>query len=157
MTIGNASITSVDGHEKRVLSQPSSPQRVGASRIGDKQLRVSNNPFMTSLRSTTDTHASVDSASMEALPAVDSFPINLSESASRVSGSAGLFVSGGNLASTGLALGIHDGRKHTSASVVPSPVAPPLLPSKGDVLSIAAIEIMMNCMLTQHQNHADER
>ena len=36
MIVGNASVMSVDGHEKRVLSQPSSPQRVGALRIGDK-------------------------------------------------------------------------------------------------------------------------
>ena len=54
-------------------------------------------------------YISVDSALKEKLPATKSFPFNLSESASHAFGSIGQFVSGGNLATTGLALDMHDG------------------------------------------------
>ena len=84
----------IDASEKRVLSQPISSitARRGALRIGGKLARISKSAFMTPVRSATDMHVLVGSASMEELQAVDSFPINLSESVSRA---AGHLVSGG--------------------------------------------------------------
>ena len=150
----------VDTSDKRSLSHsPSSiTARHVALRIGGKLSRISKIPFMTPVRSTTDMHTSVGSAIMEELPAVASFPFNLSESASRASGSIGQIASGGNLATTGLTLGIHDGVEQVSSSAIQSPVGPIVFPSKGQhVLSMAAIEIMMSRIFAQHQIHADER
>ena len=151
---------SVDTSDKRSLSQPASPitARHDALRTCGKLSRISKSQFMTPIQSTTDMHTSVGSAIMEELPAAESFPFNLSESASHAFGSIGQFVSGGNLATTGLALGIHGGVEQASSSAISCPVVPIVSPStRQDVLSMAAIEIMMNRMFAQHQIHADER
>ena len=73
---------------------------------------------MSPVRSEPDMHTSVGSAMMEELPAVESFPFNLWESASRASGSIGQFVSGVNLTTIGLILDIHYGIEQVSSSAI---------------------------------------
>ena len=82
-----------DHSEKRALSQPASPVRDGILRIGGKQSRIHKSLFSIPLQS--------QYVSVETLPQIQSFP-SASDSSSH-------FVHGGSLASTGLALGVHDG------------------------------------------------
>ena len=126
MTIHDASMTH-DHSEKRALSQPASPVRDDILRLGGKQSRIQTSPFSTPLQS--------QYTSVETLPQMQSFP--------SASDSSTHFVHGGSLASTGLALGVHDG--------VQPPKVGSLTVYASDGQSIFGMEAMIRQLFSEHK------
>ena len=126
---------SVDTAQKRTLSQILSRQRHGVLR-GDQRVRLSKNPFMQ--------NTSMESAATT-MPSISTVPGSREEEIP-----LGICVSGGILASTGLALCAHDGVQQSTASGCSATglVYPP------DLKSMIDIESMMRRLLNDQQDEA---